>query len=795
MIFTDGYNMFCEMFTTMSIRKVTIALTAVLAVVMVVPAPVAAIDIIDQVDYTEEFNNSTNPYDGLYGENETLDVAAVNITDDKARFKANITGGGLNDSNGLQIYIDSTPNDDVGLDAETDAGDLGTFFEGLGSMTADYRISVRDGGIPVIQEYDEGIIFNTKERVTIEEKGDVVALEIDRATIGDPEKFEAKFAYVDEIGSADNKNKFVWAPNSSIEINDTQISQVNNAEFNTTVRFGDENVSDAASVEFILEDDTGEIASRTFNDYTGNTTINAKFTRDVKNIEGEVSFTVEVNDGENYSTSNDNLNNTVIIGEGFDDGEYNATIPLSVIEASVEFGQDPDINQGTSIEYNLINNTGDTVRSTTNDSFDSSSTPVNQTFTVNPVEFNNEGKVSVEVSGDDNYPLDNTKSVANIQEGNSLSSTSGSTVIFNASKIGQRFTLTPNQSSLNFDDDNGFSLNVSLESDDGENISQINHTIAYNESLIIEDRQDITFYNASPPNSSNDLEKISINNDSGEVEVDLTNVSGSIVPNGTNQTLYGINFTFENGLQDETLQGNENALELGFSTISDETKITNLSAEVGAYPSFTSSSGGPVAVTNPNTKITDVNVTHLTEGGDMVDAPTKFEINVETNDGELDKIRLNKTNQSGFTTNLSKNDADDKLVIDCGSGNANSTCDGTLQYTPNSTNDTFSDSQYDESFWFNITIVDSAGNRYHVPNDVDSVDTDTTRIDIYRFGDVDDSTLGGLGEEDVREVLKNVGEETTSLPWSDKKLARADINNDGEITMTDVVAVYNEFNS
>ena len=776
-------------------------MTLVLLFVMLVitPSAVAAIDI-TQDDWNERYNESEHDPSNLYGNNNNLDVVAVNLTDDKVRFKSNVSGGGLDKDNGLQIYIDSEPSGDDGLDTSTEAGSLSTFFDGLDDLNADYRISVTDSGVPIIQEHDGGLSFDTIQTIEMEEDGDQIALEVDRETIGDPDPFKLKFAYIDDISNADKKSKFLWANETATKISGNSVSNQENAVIDATVEFGDENIDDTdkSEIVFTLTDDNGEVGTpKVIDDYSSNGKRSVTFEEDAANFEGTVELEVEVNDDSDYSTDRESLNNTVTIGQnGLSGQNYNAYIALSIVEAGVTFGDEP--TDDTTVDYTLRDNDGDDVGSAEDSNFElGTDTPLNKTFTVNPYNFKGSGELEVDVD-DEDYPLTETKSIDSISEGSSLSSTTNpsSHLAFDADTIGHKFTLNIKESSLNFDSDDGFTLEVYLESianNDGKNITRIDHVVEFDDRLNIEDdSQDVSL------GDTYENEVVSNSTSAGEYAITLRNISDNapdhVLRNGTNETLYEIDFTFEDGLKEDTDQGEANALEFNPTTINDDTELLNLTS--GENPSFTSSNTAPVKVVNQDTTLTDVSVTHVTDGTDMANRPMEYSVDVESNDGELDYITLNRTDNGTIEKFPDRSGyPDDNLVYDCDTEESNATCetDPNLRYTPKPENTTGNVPGYNDDFKVNITVVDSGGNKYYVqPADVEQ---GSLRTEVHVFGDVTGDT--SVTAKDVRKVLNNVGETSGGRPWGDQdqELATYDINNDGEITMRDVTLVYDEFTS
>jgi hypothetical protein len=155
----------------------------------------------------------------------------------------------------------------------------------------------------------------------------------------------------------------------------------------------------------------------------------------------------------------------------------------------------------------------------------------------------------------------------------------------------------------------------------------------------------------------------------------------------------------------------------------------------------------------------------------MVGAPTKFRVDVTTNQGRLANITL-KNNNTGSTD-----------VYDC---KGSSICEGVVQDTP--TKSTFNGTGYSiVSDRYKITIYpENNGDTTVINNPRGAGDK------VYNESDVSNLGTNGLGNvtvKDVDAVLQNTGAETGELPWDNPVDARYDVNNDGVVDIVDATAV------
>ena len=770
-------------------KKIAITLIILLVAIAAVPSTVAGLGI-DEVNWDQKFNgDSSGDYDPLVGENEKLKEVYVNETDTKVRFRANISASndGLNNDDALQVYIDPDTDVETGLNDDTVSG--GTweeFYDGVGTMGADYRISVRDGGTPIIQEHDTGALFDTITSIKMEETGKSVMLEIDKETIGDPETFDAKFAYVADPGTSDvQSSDYVWAPDAPIRFADS-VETIGTATVDASVEFGDESVDNDATVVFELKDDGETVDTIENSTYSGSGTLTETFTVNNDTYNGQVELAVDVQDDDDYSLDRENINNTVeITNNGLDESDSESgKVALSLIEAEVNFGaENPD--DDASVEFSL---TDDSESEVADPVVTDVTDPTTQTFTVNPNDFNEEGELSVNVVNDDDYPYSETKGVDSITVGDSL--TDGSKKTFEADTIGHDFTLDPeSDSTVNIENNDGFTTNVSLESDgtDGSNVTSVTHVMNYDSANLNGSDISVEVNNTFSGQNYTIVKGEDVVDEAGKYGIEIYTINNfadnPVVGEGENQHLYQIELNFSDGLQEELSQGSD---VIKFTpTTADGTELFNQTD--GETPlSYTSSRTSDVGVDNTETRVTNAEITHRTDGGVMENVTAEIEVSVESNEGKLANITLNQTDGSAFP----RNDANDKHVIECSETSCES-LSGELRYTPTEENATeATGGGYTEEPFFNITARNEDGEVYDL-----SEYESTISVKVYRFGDVavDANDKYTVKTADVRAVIQNRGEGDGTLPWDDDGLARSDLSNNGEITIADVTKIVEEY--
>jgi hypothetical protein len=767
-------------------KKIAITLIILLVAIAAVPSTVAGLGI-DEVNWDQKFNDDSDDYGPLVGENENLKEVYVNETDTKVRFRANISGGndGLNNDDALQVYIDSDTDVETGLNDDTvSGGTWAEFYDGVGTMGADYRISVRDGGTPIIQEHDTGALFDTITSIEMEETGKSVMLEIDKETIGDPETFDAKFAYVADPGTSDVQSAdYVWAPDAPIRFADS-VETIGTATVDASVEFGDESVDNDATVVFELRDDGETVDTIENSTFSGSGTLTETFTVNNDTYNGQVELAVDVQDDDDYSLDRENINNTVeITSNGLDeDDKKSGKVALSLIEAEVNFGsEDPD--DDASVEFSLTDDEPSEVAAPTVTDVTDTTT---QTFTVNPNDFNDEGKLKVDVLNDDDYPYSETKGVDGIKVGSSLTDVNKKT--FDADTIGHDFTLDPEgDSTVNIETNDGFTTNVSLESNtEGSNVTSVTHVMNYDSANLNGSDISVDVNNTFSGQNYTIVKGEDVVDEAGKYGIEIYTINNfadnPVVGEGENQHLYQIELNFSDGLQEELSQGT-NVIEFT-PTTADRTELFNQTD--GETPLSYTSSTNSVGVKNTETRITNAEITHRTDGGVMENVTAEIRVSVESNEGKLANITLNQTDGSAFP----RNDANDKHVIECSESSCES-LSGELRYTPTEENATeATGGGYTEEPFFNITARHKNGDVYTL-SDYDS----TVSVKVYRFGDVAVDANGKYTVEtaDVRAVIQNRGEGDGTLPWDDDGLARSDLNNNGEITIADVTKIVEEY--
>jgi hypothetical protein len=767
------------------VRKSTIVALVAIVVVSTAPSAAAGIDEPDDWSDHEVFDESeaSDSY-STHGNNKSLKKAYINVTSSTVQFRANINATGVDglDDNALQIYIDTDLDAQTGLNSETVSDNQwGDFYDGVGDIGADYRVTASDGGVPIVEEHDDDAIFDTLGEVDIVESGDKVVLEVDKETIGNPDDFDVKFAYISNPGTADpSESEFGWAPENAVRVGSEGGEAAKTATVEPTVTFG-EALDDEASVEFTLTNDDGTQTVKQVN-HSSSSDLTETFTVDPNNFDGGDSseITVEVIDDDEYSFERE-VDNTKSIGSLSGGGTEAPTIDLATINATVKFGTEAVDEDGSVIFTLTENDDGDT----TDREIDySSSADLEESFTVNPNNFGSSGILKVEVVDDETYPYSETKDVDSVAQNNSINK------LFEADTIGQDFTLINEQTdpydiATNPDE---FTLDVKLESEaspTGSDIYVVRHVIDFDPARIDEENISVN-YDAGPTDfKTDDYLTTGVGTDvegdgTYEIEIvaagDYNTDSDAIREVGKNETLYDVTFPLED-IQGEIDQGPENAIDVTPNT-ADETELFDSNNNSVSY----TSSAQTVNVSNSNTAIEDegIEYTHLTEGGNMVGAPMKFDVGVTTNDGKLDEIRLENTGGA-----VLEEDGSD-VKINC---NSKSSCDGILEYTPVQSNNTAVSGNYEREE-FHIVIEDADNEETTIPDDTEDIDNVWAKI--YKANDVNRDTKPA-DVDDVRAVISNRTRGNGELPWDENEVARADLDNDGEVGITEVTTIANEY--
>jgi hypothetical protein len=198
-----------------------------------------------------------------------------------------------------------------------------------------------------------------------------------------------------------------------------------------------------------------------------------------------------------------------------------------------------------------------------------------------------------------------------------------------------------------------------------------------------------------------------------------------------------------------------------------------------------------VPLENSETRVTEAEITHLTEGGDMVGSPMIYEVNVTTNDGQLGNISLQDPNGTKIAN-----------------GSFNGRSEGVIELETkdnvfDSGDNTAETDGYVETNKFNIIIEDNLdGNTsvvYSATNEAENgnLDGDILKTTIYKQYDIDASAQGSVTTEDVLAVAERVpGDGVDKLPWDtgDEVTPRADLDNTGEVTSSNLATIVGEWN-
>jgi hypothetical protein len=773
-------------------RRAALTIGIVCLAIAAVPSTVAAIE-------EPGWGSKDSVFDDSGNSDTALQKGYIHTTEDTVQFRANFSHSSTNGLDGgtFQVYIDSDADSETGFDKNTvNDGDWGSFYdEALGSIGADYRVLLSDGFTPMIQEYDGDAGFEKVKDISTAEDEDGIVAEINKETIGNPATYNVRFAHISSTADTSPKDSdYTGVPDKAVRISEDGDSSdaTETATVNADVQFGDTGVDEDATVEFTITDDNGDVAGTRPVDFSGDgTTSDVTFSVVPTNFDdgkGEVAVEVVGDDQYLFEREVDNTAEITGISTGGDSDTVN--LHLSTINATVKFPDSPTVDEGTTARFTLKDDNEDkssrNVPITSNDDKE-------VYFTVNPNNFNggSQSELSVEVTGDDDYPFKGSSDPSNINEGDSIDPTD-----FNAGDIGQEIRITGPGSNVDIDGGTGdqkFTVGVELDTTGGEAIYSFLHVIEFDSDRLDEDNIALTTKNNAKDgtntlpgaNSQDTNYSVTVNEreeEPGKYEISITSNGMSdpaVLDSGNTEELYQLEFKFQNNddLAEEINQGE--SINLAPST-AEETRLTDTNGDVLSY----TSSAENVDVTNGNTRITSTEVTHETEDGNMVNAPTKFEFDIQTNDGKLDNVKLSDSTTSG---QLSES-GDDDTKIDCG---GESECSDTLTYTPSGGEATLAGDEYAPNRNFEVIVEDSSGETYtYDDQDLDALDPATIyeEADASEGGDDGEVTLG-----DVTTVIRNRGAGDGGLPWDDDDLARADVNNDGEIDITDVTSVTSEY--
>lgn len=759
------------------LRKSTVLVVAFCMMLLIVPSVAVA----DEIDNREQSWNNYEAFNYTSSSTEPADLQKgfVYATDEIVQFRVNVSGG-LGD-NAAEVYIDTDQDEGTGInDATVAGGRFGTFYSNLTGVGADYRITIAgDQSTAIIQEYDEaagGNSFENGQVIAMSEDSNGAVVQVNRDTLDNPGEFDLKFSYLETpVSDWENPSNYIWAPDSDISGIDADVIRVTDNEagktatLTTEVDFGSAPVNDAASVEFSLTDDSDTVTTDTIDDVEGNLesdTLTKQFTIDPSNFNGDGELAVELVNGENYQL--DKTKSSLSVPESGTTKTFSA-LELATIKTNVTFGGDA-VGDDASVEF-LLTDEGGTETSIIEDNVDENldaNNNLTQEFTVNPNNFNGDGELTVDVVNSENYPFRKTKDIDSLSEGDNKP------IAFEPKNVDYTFELETDKGTPDIASENTFNVTVKLNSGSSKNIDTVIHTIEFNpEQVDVSSDADVSV-DGDYKNDDYSTGGVTVNEDN--VEVPIVGGNDTVVKSSTTDTLYTVEFTFVDGLQDNIDQGEsvDVAPSTGDDTvISDENDNSDLN-----YRSTEES----VTVSNSETIIEGADVTHRTSGGNMVGAPTEFQVEVDegdTNGGPLEKIVLNDEN--GEITNKS-----------CG---GDTTCSAELSYTPTE-NTTIDQSRPTKGL--NITIVPGTGDKFVITGDQGTVDfaesdSEYGYITVYSEGSVTDGPNGDAAGEatldDILYVVNNRGEESGGLPWGEDNLARADVNNDGVIDITDVTTV------
>ncbi|MFQ3475174.1 hypothetical protein HKK80_02790 [Halonotius sp. F2-221B] len=749
-----------------------IAITAVVLFVALSTAPAAAAADVGPNDlskWDEVFNETDGDQDFSGSNVDAFDKLYINETGEEIRFAVQVDSGtGFDENNNaLQVYIDADGETGITSEAGSDTGtpSWADFYDGLGAMNAEYRISKSSGFSAKIQEHDTDVIFNNIGDARYENAANTYRFGIDKATINDPEELDVKFAYAKDP-AATSPDEFAWAPSNPIRVNDEGSAATASVE--VRANFGRSDFDDGASAEFTLTDDGEEIVSQPVEDLSSQS-VTESLSVSPNDFDGTVNASVTVNGDGNYSFERDVDNTVEIATSGLSGGntyDKNA-INISIIEPTVNF-DNGNIADGATVDFTLTDEDGkETDRPV------AATAPLTETFTVNPDNFNGtNSELTVDVTGDSDFPYNETKSVI-------VDPSDEQEYTFNASEIGHKVTLepVPGNGTREITDTNEFTIGVEAESFDengGKDIYSIVHVIDFDSENL---KNDIDNISTDLNNNNAIVSESTVNDGTVTIVISDDNDGSPIVDNSSGSVgLYNVTFEFADGLQDNLDQG-DNVTQFK-PTTSDETVLYGSSTDTEL--NYKSSSSSLVKVDNDQIRITEAEITPLSEYGNMVGFTSRFEISVDTNEGDLGDITLNGNSSSSGP-------------IDC---DGESTCTKTVKYTPTKNTAVTGEGNYDENYEFEVVIEDNDGATLKTITQED-IDQDGNGITgdlnakVYKKYDFNaNGTEDGIDAGDVRSAIRELGE-GNGEPWDESQgdLARLDVTGDGEISITDITTL------
>jgi hypothetical protein len=397
---------------------------------------------------------------------------------------------------------------------------------------------------------------------------------------------------------------------------------------------------------------------------------------------------------------------------------------------------------------------------------------------------------------------DNPNIIENDSDTNKIFSTarynpSNIKVDFTVKGPSQSLSLTTNVSNINEFENHRFNLTVNASVDSGgDRIDTLKHVIEFDQSQIqVVNHEPLisSIGNITDTESADGVHETFIVNSnnqssvpvvkSGASDVQVYNITFEVVDDLDPDQ--GDSASSENSIPIDGIRTAKNTeTELGRTRMVNSTPGDNTVKEL----EFTTDAPSTVNVYDTETVIDPFagDVNHLTTGGDMVDAPMKFNIPdgaVTSNDGKIDRIVLRNN--------------DTNTVVDKEVCNGDAVCGGDLEDVPS--NSTFlNNGSYVSKNRYNITAVpvgDGSNVTVENPRGIES----ETGQEIYERADVTTNdvandtgnvTLGG----DVLSILELRGQEAAGgLPWEDIENAQHDVNNDGVIDIVDVTIVADEY--
>lgn len=744
-----------------TLRKITLTLVVLCVVAITVPSVAVAADIEEPDNWGDEvFNYSkTTPADADPPGDLEAAFISYDESDDTMQFRINFTNEAPQNpmsDNITQIYIDSDLDSETGLNNETytDGGNAETFYNNTDNIGADYRVSI-GAGTDLVAPWDESatqFIGGEGESIDVEKRSNSVIANVPLNEIDDSNTFDLKFVYLDTSGDVDDVDDYTWAPDANDEeINSTRFSiedgTVPQATIEAVINISDDAVDEDATVEFTLEDDSGDPTQRE-GSVEGNNNITETFTVDARDFDGGETLRAEI-DGENYTLDSEkeipNIDENDVESKVFEPhGLINISGNVSGL-SSTEGGE-------VTISVNKTENNEATIADRTIP-FDGESDETSYRFTLNATNFTDGGVVEAELDAG----LNTISADSNTSFNTSRYNPTDKTQDFTANNVGQTLSLETNLSEVDVFTDNGFNITVNASSDgtNGEEINTVRHRIEY-------DTDQLSVANIEYLVSS---EASNATNKSYGHEIVVTDGDG-LVTSGSSENLYNITFKLN-----ETVDPNQGTEVNVTPTTRDDTRLFNSSSS-DLELEF-DKSAETVTVTNSETRIqsSDLDVTNLTVGGNMVGAPTKFDVEVTSvNDGELANITLyNERTDSVSGT------------IDCDS---ESECSGTLSDTPSNSTYLGSALGYEAKQRYNITAYPSSAGDQVVAN---------KSVTVYKEADVNGD--GEVDIEDIRHIVNNRDQVAEGgLPWdNDAAAARSDVNNDGVVDIVDITIVTEEY--